>query len=1194
VASRRTVYSVLLLLLSSGLGGFLIKGPVFGQALSVTLTSPTPGASFATGQTVTINAVVSDGGSPVSGATVNANSPTGTTIALTETLTHGTYSVAYGLASTVPTGTWTITVVASSNGMLASAQVAVFIVSGSLTVTFLTPAPGALFNVGETATIRATVTHPDGTAIPPSSSVTFAKPNGLTAAMIADPTDPTGRTWLSSYTVMSTDALLQGFDWPITITATAGTSTGTAVQHVNLFNSLQAAVLTFSDSAYTVLQNTFTAGQTVFVKSAVTLHDGTQVTSGSTTFEISGTSVAASPVGMTYSPSLAAWTGAYLILPTDQVGAQFVAVSATDTQGNTGSGVHVISLATGSTQGLSVFITAPSANTVFNRGETATIAALVTLNGAPVSGASLVANAPTGATIVLVNTAGGMYSGQYTVLSTDPIGAWTATVSAMLNGQTATSQVALMISNSLNVAVSTYANNAYTAPQDTFVAGQTVFVKAVAALHDGIQVSLGGASFVISGTSVASTPVPMTYSPSVGAWTGSYVVLPTDTTGSQAVTASAFDTHGNAGSGNHMVALTTASSQSLAIFINAPISNTVFNHGEAVSITALVTINGVPVSGATVTANSPAGALIVLANTAGGAYTGQYTVLSTDPIGTWTLVLHATSNGQAAMAQESLSISNSLNVSVATFSSSTYTTPQDAFVAGQSVFVKATVTLHDSTLVSSGGASFEITGTSVASSPVVMTYSPSLNAWTGSYLALSTDQTGTQTVTASAFDTQGNSGSGVHTITLTTASSQGLSVFINTPVSHTVFNRGEMASLTALVTLNGAPVSGAAVTATTPTGAIIALANTAGGAYASQYTVSTTDPVGAWNLVVQAAFNGLSTSTQEPLTISSSLKVSVATYSSSSYSTPQSSFNTGQAVFVKAQIMLQDGTAVTSGTATFVITGTSIATTPMTLVYSSSLSAWTGSYTVLQSDQVGSQTLTTTATDFTGNAGSGSTTVMIGITTNAPTPLEAGITFNPTTRDIQVNAICGAGCVAPTTVTQTSSGLASASQNDDGHGDGDGHGHGQDHGQQGDGNGGYVNRTYTISDSGGHVVTLVIRVQAHENEVKASVLSVQYGNASPTTPTDSRLDFRYSLADNGGISTLEESVGGGNATGHAHYDAKDGMTTIIIGSAGDGGEGGDDEGGSDDGQNTITNSGLWLLELTTSDGTLGLSYFQSA
>jgi len=57
------------------------------------------------------------------------------------------------------------------------------------------------------------------------------------------------------------------------------------------------------------------------------------------------------------------------------------------------------------------------------------------------------------------------------------------------------------------------------------------------------------------------------------------------------------------------------------------------------------------------------------------------------------------------------------------------------------------------------------------------------------------------------------------------------------------------------------------------------------------------------------------------------------------------------------------------------------------------------------------------------------------------------------------------------------------------------------------------------------------------------------------------------------------------------------VTTITIGSGGGGGggEGDDDKGdGGDGGQNTITNSGLWLLELTTSDGTLGLSYFQSA
>ena len=754
----------------------MIARPALGQTLSLVISSPSAGATFATGQTVTIDAMVSDGGSPVSGATVTANSPTGTTIALTPATTAGTYSVAYGLAPTTPTGTWTITVVATSGGMTQSAHVAVLIASGSLVVTFVAPASGTLFNAGETVALRAVVTNPDGTAIPSSSAVTFTKPNGLTAAMATNPTDPSGRTWVASYTIMSSDALPQGFDWPITITATVGTSTGSAVQHVSLFNSLEVTASTFSTNAYTTPQNAFVAGQTAFVKAAVTLHDGTQVSSGSASFEISGTSVASSPIGMTYSPSLAAWTGSYLILPTDQIGAQFVTVSATDAQGNTGSGIHVISLSTGSSQGLSVFITAPAANTVFNRGET-------------------------------------------------------------------------------------------------------------------------------------------------------------------------------------------------------------------VTITTLVTLNGAPVAGATVTANSPGGALIALTNTAGGAYTRQYTVLSTDPIGTW-------------------------------------------------------------------------------------------------------------------------------------------------------------------------------------------------------------------NLVVQAGLNGLSASKQEPLTVSNSLRVTVATYGSSSYSTPQSSFSAGQTIFVKARVTLQDGTAVTSGTAAFVLTGASISATPVALAYSSTLNAWTGSYTVLQSDQTGNQALTTTVADLTGNTGSGSITVMIGVATTSSTPLEAGITFNPTTHDIQVNAICGAGCVAPTTVTQTSAAPGSASQNDEGHGDGDGHGNGHGHGHQdGNDNGGYTNRTYTIADSGGHVVTLIIQVQNNGNEIKASIVSIQYGNSSPVTPADNKLDFQYSLADNGRINTLDENAAGGNATGHAHYDAKKGVTSITMGSGGDGGEGddsGDNEDGGDGGQNTITNSGLWLLELTTSDGSLGLSYFQSA
>jgi hypothetical protein len=1083
--------------------------------------------------------------------------------------------------------------------MTQSAQVAVFIVSSSLIVVFLSPSSGTLYNVGETAIIRAFVTHPDGTAIPSSSAVTFTKPNGLTAPMVTDSTDPSGRTWIASYTVISSDALPQGFDWPITITATAGTSTGSAVQHVSLFNSLQVAVSTFSTNTYTTSQDTFVAGQIVFVKAVVTLHDGTQVSSGGTSFVISGTSVASSPVAMAYSSSVGAWTGSYLILATDQTGVQFVAASASDAQGNTGSGTHSINLATSSTQGLLVFITAPAANTVFNRGETATIAALVTLNGAPVSGATVIANTPTGATITLVNTAGGVYSGQYAVLSTDPAGSWMLGVSAMLNGAPANSHETLTISNLLNVAVSTYSTNAYVTPQDAFATGQTVFVKAVVSLHDGTPVSLGGASFVISGTSVGSSPAAMTYTPSVGAWTGSYLVLPSDTTGSQVVTASTTDTQGNTGSGMHVIALTTTSSQSLFIFFTAPAANTVFNRGETATITALVTLNGSPVSGATVTANSPTGMTIALTNTAGGTYSGQYTILSTDPAGAWTAVLHATLSGQTAITQEALTISNSLNVVVSTFSTNTYTNPQDTFVAGQTAFVKAAIALHDGTQVSSGIISFEISGTGVASSPVTMTYLSSVGAWTGSYVVLSTDQTGSQVVTATASDTQGNSGSGVHVIALITGSSQGLNVFINTPISNAVFNRGEVASITTLVTLNGAPVSGATVTANTPAGAAIALANTAGGAYSGQYTILSTDPTGAWVLVVHATLNGQSASTQEALTISNSLKVAVSTYSDSTYSTPRSSFSVGQAMFVKALVTLQDGAAVSAGAATFVITGTSISATPTTLAYSSTLNAWTGSYTVLQGDQSGTQVLTTTATDFTGNTGLGSTTVTIGVTTTSPTPLEAGITFNPTTHDIQVNAICGAGCVAPTTVTQTSTAPASASQSDDGHGDGDGHGNGHGHGQQGDDDsGGYVNRTYAIADSGGHIVTLVMQVQNSGHELKATIVSIQYGSASPVTPADNKLDFQYSLADNGSIKTLDENVTGGNATGHAHYDAKKGVTTITIGSGGGGGGGegddGKDDGGDGNGQNTITNNGLWLLELTTSDGTLGLSYFQSA
>src|SRR5439155_12944739 len=129
---------------------------------------------------------------------------------------------------------------------------------------------------------------------------------------------------------------------------------------------------------------------------------------------------------------------------------------------------------------------------------------------------------------------------------------------------------------------------------------------------------------------------------------------------------------GNAGSGTHLIALTTTSSQSLSVFITSPVANTVFNRGESTMITALVTLNGSPISGATVTANSPTDATLTLTNTAGGTYSDQYTILGTDPAGTWTVVLHATLNGQTATSQEALTIYNSVIVAVSPFVSRTH------------------------------------------------------------------------------------------------------------------------------------------------------------------------------------------------------------------------------------------------------------------------------------------------------------------------------------------------------------------------------------------------------------------------------------------------------------------------------------------------------------------------------------------
>jgi hypothetical protein len=546
--------TLLFLLSLSGVGGLLFVSPAFAQTLALNVSSPSPGAVFDRGETVTITTTVTDGGSPVSGATVTANSPTGATITLAETVA-GTYSASYQVASTDPVGTWAIDLVATSGGQTASAQLSVSI-SDSLVVSFEAPPALTTFNVGQAAVVDSKVTYQDGTAVPSTASVTFTDPSGTAVPMTVDAADSSGMTWTGSYTITGADVPAQGTDWPIVTAASVGGDSGTATEDVALFSSLLVTASTYGNSAYTTPQDSFVVGQTVFVEAAVALHDGVDVSSGSVSFEISGTGVASTPVPMTFSTALGAWTGSYTTASSDTLGAQTVSVSAADGLGNTGSGSEVIALQSTS-QGLAVSITSPAAGSTLNRGETATITALVTSGGSPLSGAAVTASTPSGGTITLTNTAGGTYSGSYTVTSTDPAGTWTITVQAVQGGQLAAAQDSVTISSALRVAVSTYSSPAYTTPQSSFDAGQTIYVKAVVSLQDGAAVTAGAVSFELTGSSIASVPVSMTYDPSLGAWTGTYTVLSTDQTGNQVVTVAASDLHGNSGTGTLTVGIAT-------------------------------------------------------------------------------------------------------------------------------------------------------------------------------------------------------------------------------------------------------------------------------------------------------------------------------------------------------------------------------------------------------------------------------------------------------------------------------------------------------------------------------------------------------------------------------------------------------------------------------------------------------------
>ncbi|MDA4115698.1 MAG: hypothetical protein OK442_03990 [Thaumarchaeota archaeon] len=648
MTSRRLSLSVLSLLLLSGVTIALAQS-ANAQTLSVAISGPGSGAVFNRGEVAAITASVTLAGSPVSGAVVTATNPTGGQISLSPTATPGTYSGQYEVQASDPVGAWTINVQAVSGAQAASAHTTVSI-SGSLVVSVVSPPIGSVFNVGQSVTVDATVTYQDGSPLPSSAIVGFANPKGGVVPMTVDSADSSGKTWTGNYTILASDVPANGVTWPITVSATSSGNTGSSVLSVSLFKTLLVGVSTFGSSTFTAPQTNFQIGQTVYVKAAVTLHDGTTVSSGAAFFTITGTTIFSTSMPMTYVLPMNAWTGSYTFQPADQQGAQTVTVSAADSNGNTGSGSQQITVGA---QSLSVSITSPSAGSVFNNGQGVTISASVSVAGTPATAATVTANSPSGATISLANTGLGTYSARYTIFSIDPTGTWLIAADAAQGGLSGSAQEAVTVSSALNVAVSTWSSSFFTVALTTFNVGQTVYVKALGSLQNGAIVPAGVVTFAITGTSTASSPVAMTFSSSLDAWIGSYTILGSDHVGGQTITVSAADTTGNSGTGTSQI---TIGVQGLSVSITSPASGSSFNRGQTLTISASVAAAGSPATSATVTANSPSGGMITLVNQGSGTYAALYTILSTDPTGTWTITVQATQGGLSGSAQVAVTI----------------------------------------------------------------------------------------------------------------------------------------------------------------------------------------------------------------------------------------------------------------------------------------------------------------------------------------------------------------------------------------------------------------------------------------------------------------------------------------------------------------------------------------------------------
>jgi hypothetical protein len=126
-------------------------------------------------------------------------------------------------------------------------------------------------------------------------------------------------------------------------------------------------------------------------------------------------------------------------------------------------------------------------------------------------------------------------------------------------------------------------------------------------------------------------------------------------------------------------------------------------------------------------------------------------------------------------------------------------------------------------------------------------------------------------------------------------------------------------------------------------------------------------------------------------------------------------------------------------------------------------------------------------------------------------------------------------------------------------------------------------RTYAISDLAGNTTVLIVKVRRpvpDESQIRARLVSIQYGKSPPTTFGDNLEVFDWTVARDQSLATLDELIrlglGPSRQVIEAHYTTRQAHTDITI--------------RNPRLQPVIHKPGLDLLRLVTSKGQLSIEY----